>query len=286
MQRSSFVYGQLALVILCSTAVAELPLDAEVPPEQQLALAGRIAESEAQLVDYEADLGTCCGQTQSSTSCCCANTRCCSNDLWTHPCGGAFGDAELLLLQWTDTDGDDSQSTAQASERYTIGYMDCQGRSFRVRYFDFYAPDQDGVGDFVTSRLDVEYAGRFTLGHNWRGDLSLGARWASLRNPTPRRFTNTWGPVVGIDLHSDICNWLSIYGTACQSFQFGTEREEDHEHVFGISELGAGLELSRSFRTSELFFRSGVEVQHYSSVRDDEEDYGLVGLALRFGLRR
>jgi hypothetical protein len=164
--------------------------------------------------------------------------------------------------------------------------MDRLGRSFRARYFDISIPDQMGPGTLATSRLDLEYAGRFTLGHNWRGDLSLGARWASLENPNPRRFLNTWGPVVGLEIHSDICSWLSIYGTARQSFQFGSEREENHNHVFGITEIGAGLELSKSLRASELFFRTGVEVQHYSSVRDDEEDYGLVGLSLRCGFRR
>lgn len=36
----------------------------------------------------------------------------------------------------------------------------------------------------------------------------------------------------------------------------------------------------------ELFVRTGVEAQYYTSVRDDEEDYGLLGWTLRGGIRQ
>ena len=176
--------------------------------------------------------------------------------------------------------------TIRRADGTNVSILRPLGRSLRARYFEFAIDDQVGTGSFQTERLDLEYAGRFQLGHNWRGELSLGGRWATLENPTPRRFRDTWGPVVGADVRGDIWRWLSVYASARQSFQFGKELEEDHDHVFGIAELAAGIEASTHIHSSEVFFRAGVETQHYSSVRDDEEDYGLLGFAFRLGIQR
>ncbi|WP_197528850.1 hypothetical protein [Aeoliella mucimassa] len=37
---------------------------------------------------------------------------------------------------------------------------------------------------------------------------------------------------------------------------------------------------------SSLFFRLGFEAQQYTSVRDDEEDYSLIGWTTGIGIRR
>ena len=215
-----------------------------------------------------------CGQCNSDGSC------------WCSPCAGAFVDAELLLLAWHDTDGDDSQDTLYSGSRFTLGYMNHEGRAIRARYMEFESSDELGTGELGIEHFDLEYAGRFALGRNWLGELSLGGRWASLSNPTPRLWTDSYGPLVGLGMRSEIRDWLSVYGNARQSFQFGSEDYEDNENnLFGISELAIGIELSHAFRCHEIFFRSGVEAQYYSSVRDDEEDYGLIGCTFALGLR-
>ncbi len=206
-------------------------------------------------------------------------------DLWLRPNAGFYGDAEILLLKWYDTDGDDGSNTTSDASRYTLGFMNDHGRSIRVRYFEFSAFDDMGAGRLLIQHADLEYAGRFALNNNWLGEISLGGRWASLTNPTPRTFQDTLGPMVGINLRSELRDWLSIYGSARQSFQFGREEHEDDLKTFGITELGLGVELSHATCRREWYLRTGVESQYYTSVRDDEEDYGLVGWTFKLGTR-
>jgi hypothetical protein len=198
-----------------------------------------------------------------------------------------FGDAELLLLYWHDTDGDDGQNAAYTGSRYTLGYMNGCGRAFRVRWFEYASVDEVGGGDFTLEHLDLEYAGRFKLGCNWKGALSLGARWAQLRTPQVDIWQDTIGPLAGIEIRSEITRRLSLYGKARQSFQFGREVTGNQPHdTFAVSEMAIGAEISQDICTSSVFFRTGLESQYYQSIRDDEEDYGLIGLSLVAGLRR
>lgn len=212
-------------------------------------------------------------------------TVCCPSDIWLRPTPGFYGDAEILLLKWYDTDGDDGTNTTSDASRFTLGFMNDHGRSIRARYFEFGVADDIGPGQLLIQHADLEYAGRFALNNNWLGEISLGGRWASLTTPNPRIFKDTYGPVFGIDLRSELRDWLSIYGSARQSFQFGREEQEDDLKTFGITELGLGLELSHATCVREWYFRTGVESLYYTSVRDDEEDYGLVGLTFKLGTR-
>lgn len=210
---------------------------------------------------------------------------CSPSDRWLRPNPGFYGDAEILLLKWYDTGGDDGSNTTSDASRYTLGFMNDHGRSIRARYFEFGLGDDLGNGQFLVQHVDLEYAGRFALNDNWLGEISLGGRWASLSNPTPRRFQDTYGPVFGVELRSEIRDWLSLYGSARQSFQFGREEFDDDLKTFGITELGLGVELSHTTCRREWYFRSGVESLYYTSVRDDDEDYGLVGLTFKLGTR-
>ncbi|PQO46092.1 hypothetical protein [Blastopirellula marina] len=212
-------------------------------------------------------------------------TSCPAADRWMNPNGGAYGSVEILLLRWYDTDGDDGSNTTSDASRITLGYMTKRGRSLRFRYFEFAVGDDLGAGQSLFEQADLEYAGRFSLGQNWQGELSLGARWASHRNPTPRVYGDTYGPVMGVNLRSELRDWLSLYGTARQSFQFGREENEDDLKTFGITELGLGVEFSLETCRREWYARTGVESLYYTSVRDDEEDYGLVGWTFEIGTR-
>ena len=199
-------------------------------------LSEQVRELSARLSAYEAQLQAQEIQTVSHytdcTDCSCDTIGCRVKDCWTHPCPGWYGDAELLLLKWTDTDGDDNQNELNSGSRYTIGYESSKGRTLRVRYFEFAIPDNVGTGNLQTEHLDLEYAGRFSLGHNWCGELSLGGRWATLSNPTPRDYSDMLGPVVGLEVRSSLRRWLSLYGGARYSMLFGDELEEVHPSTF------------------------------------------------------
>ena len=272
--------------LLIGTAVhAEDSSEANSASTNARLLNERIDELESRLAQFEATEGSFAGRVQTYGCGTCGRNGS-DGSCWCSPCPGAFLDAELLLLAWHDTDGDDSQDTLYTGSRYTLGYMNSKGRAIRSRYFEFATVDELGTGDLRIEHFDLEYAGRFALGRNWLGEISLGGRWASLSNPTPRRWSDSYGPLLGIGLRSELRDWFSLYGNARQSFQFGVEGHENNENnMFGISEMSLGLEVSHSLRCHEFFFRTGVEAQYYSSVRDDEEDYGLVGCTFALGIR-
>lgn len=225
-------------------------------------------------------------QQKTSTSTCQKCDPCATSDpCWCKPCTpGMFAKIELLMLAWHDTDGDDDQSHVYSGSRYTMGYMTGCGRAFQVRYFEFNSHETPTSQLFI-EHLDFEYAGRFTLGCNWNGQITLGGRWASLGTPQ-RDWNGTLGPVIGVGLRSDIRTWLALYGNFRQSIQFGIEGVENNLKPFAISEIALGVELSKRMRNTTGFFRLGFEAQQYECVRDDEEDYGLYGYTLAVGVRR
>ena len=290
--RSSWrILGLFVSLVLYANVAAEENSAVRPPSDDQRPLSEQVQELQARLAAYEAQYEAQIEARQIQpvghfTDCKCEQPSCCAPSDWIHPCPGFYIDAELLLFHWTDTDGDDNQEVLQSGSRYTIGYENAAGRTFRARYFEFTSPDSTGPGSLQTEYLDLEYAARFALGRNWHGELSLGGRWATLQNPNPRNYADTLGPVVGLSVHSHLREWLSLYGEARYSMQFGDELTENHPSTFGITELALGAELSKKSGAVDWFLRSGVESQQYSSVRDDEEDYGLVGLTFRVGLRR
>lgn len=114
----------------------------------------------------------------------CVNV-CSPSDLWLRPNPGFYGDVEILLLKWYDTDGDDGSNTTSDASRYTLGFMNDHGRSIRARYFEFGLADDLGNGQLLVQHADLEYAGRFSLNDNWLGEISWVV--AGPLFPIPRR---------------------------------------------------------------------------------------------------
>lgn len=214
---------------------------------------------------------------QKGGDCCC--------DCWCNPCCGWIGSAEILFLRPHDNYADSTSSNRyETGSRYMIGHMDECGRSWRLRYFEFYHPDFDGSG-LQMETLDAEYAGRFTLGCNWRGELSAGLRWAEYRDDSSL-YSETIGPVIGAEVRN--CLWcdVDIFALARQSIQFG-EQDNDESGTFSITELQVGLEVTRCVAGTEIFARTMIEAQSWQGPEDAAgEDTGLIGYGFAVGLAR
>jgi hypothetical protein len=276
-------------------AVAQDLGDFSFSSSRKRQLSERIADLEARLATLETnDIpmsyggASCCDAAGCDGCCGQPNRQQWDNSWYCKPCPGLTADAELLLLYWHDTDNDDGQDAAYTGSRYSLGYMNDYGRSIRGRYFEYASlDDTPGNGELRIEQFDLEYAGRFTLGCNWRGEIIVGGRWMYLETPQIRRWDDTIGPVFGAGVWSGFCDWMSLYCRGRQSFQFGREVfERAVTDTFSVSELGLGMELSCDVRNAALFFRTGFEAQYLASVRDDEEDYGLVGYTFGLGMSR
>lgn len=303
MKITSSIYSLLGVLLIGTAAIGQdLSMDDLRSISQARYFENRISELEERLEQYEQLTSTAAPSVATDGEepnvppisysdvlqplpCHDCQPVCTPADRWMQPNSGAYGSAEILLLRWYDTDGDDGSNTTSDASRFTLGYMNGRGRSVRVRYFEFAVGDDLGAGQSLFEQVDLEYAGRFALGKNWLGEISLGGRWASHSNPTPRVYSDTYGPVMGVNLRSEVRDWLSLYGSARQSFQFGREEIDDDLKTFGITELGMGVEVSLETCRREWYARTGVESLYYTSVRDDEEDYGLVGWTFEIGTR-
>jgi hypothetical protein len=200
---------------------------------------------------------------------------------------GFYGDVEVLALRWSDTDGDDFNSDFNTASRVTLGYAFDGGRSIRLRHFDFSAQDQNGgsASIFDVQHTDLEYAGTFSLGQNWDGELSLGLRVSSIETPQVNDWPELYGPVLGVRLTSRLSESFSLYAGGRHAILFGEEINSGNDHHISMSELSAGVEWTKGFRVGTLAVHAGLEAQNYASIRDDEEDYGLVGWTLGASFR-
>jgi len=203
---------------------------------------------------------------------------------WVSTCSGFSLDSEVLMLRWSDTDGDDSNDNLTAGYRFTAGYAFEGGRILRLRYFGFQSPDEVGPGELDLKMADVEYAARFNLATHLDGEVSVGARWASMANPTPRDWDSLYGPILGARFRSELVSDLAIYAGARAGYLWGHENVEDHTHPVSMAEVSAGLEWSKRTEMGAVSLHGGVEVQHYNSVRDDEEDISLIGFSVGGGV--
>ena len=194
--------------------------------------------------------------------------------------GDFYGGVEVLNFQWSDTDGDDSQEAFSKGFRATVGYNFSQTSGVRLRAFQFSAVDDDNVLDtldIVTK--DLEFVSQFAIGETIDAEFSAGIRHLEMDAPTGR-WEGSVGPVVAAKLTSALGSGFGIYGGVRSSIVFGDDAIEDHPQQIAITELGTGVSWEKDLSVGTLGLNLGVESHQYQSVRDDEEDYGLLGLAL------
>ena len=111
------------------------------------------------------------GQCDSCDDGCCASCDAGRCRTWV-------GGSELVFLRPHASEPYDSSSgELQAGSRWTLGRMNNSGQTWRVRYFEFQYDDFDS-GSLQQEPIDAEYAGRFELGCNWRGEIAAGLRHA------------------------------------------------------------------------------------------------------------
>ena len=213
----------------------------------------------------------------------------CAVSCCVNPCGRIIGQADVIWLRPHDSFPDTSTSTsAEAAQRYMVGYMNSEGRSLRVRFFELDHSDFDEVRLDVET-LDLEYAGQFRLGCNWEGEISGGLRWASYLD-NDLDYSDTIGPAIGIELRSDFFKKVDLFTVARHSIQFGSGDSGGDSALgtFNITEIQLGVEGQRQLKNGSTgFLRFIFEAQTWSGVEDGEsEDLGLVGIGFAAGIRR
>ncbi|MEE2705464.1 MAG: hypothetical protein VX988_00325 [Planctomycetota bacterium] len=251
----------------------------------QLAAHTSIASLSKQIADMEARLASF--ETGGGDDCCSQNW-----DSWTKPDCGITAMAEVVWLRLQDTEENGvSDNYFQHGSRFTFGKVDNCGREWRLRLFELgLSEDQGTQDDFVNHfTFDLEYAGRFELGNNWAGEISLGARYADYHQSGDNHYEDTIGPVIGLHLKSDVlpCNNTNLFANLRYSHQFGSETDDNSLGSFSITELQAGFEWARDCRPGTLFARAFVEAQKWEGVEEgDTEDEGLIGYGLAIGVNR
>lgn len=229
-----------------------------------------------------------CGAPYGNPGCC--DFGGCQGDRWTRVNPGLIGSAEIIFFRAYDSEPDSSQSSKhETAGRFELGHMNETGRSWKVRYFRFDDPNFDGNNSLDLQYLDLIYAGRFTLGCNWRGELEGGVRWARVDDQFDNRYNRAFGPVIGGQLRAPCClgTDLDWYGIARQSFQYGTEQNSGFYGTFAISEVQLGAEFQRCTCGGTGFARAFIEGQSWQGMEDeDSEDVGLFGFGFAIGLTR
>jgi len=210
---------------------------------------------------------------------------CC--DAWLNPCTGITAMGEVVWLRYQDSEPDSNTNDFQTGSRFTLGYMGQGGRELRVRYFE--AEIVGGTDPFWSFQtFDIEYARRFRLGDSWRGDLALGVRDAGFHEGGGNEYDDTFGPLIGMHLETDVLNgFLTLYGNARYSHQFGHDEDNDELGSFSITELQIGVQADRRTQFGTAFVRTFLEAQQWAGVDDnDSEDGGLIGGGIALGLTR
>ena len=243
---------------------------------------------------YDGDEGdvaydsACCGDGCECGSSCSGCGDCC-NDCWCHTCSGFTANAELLFLRLHDSEADDPGDDYDTASRTTIGYMDNCGREWRVRYFE-YATEIDNDDYQQMEYIDAEYAGRFTLGCNWRGELSGGLRWAQFDESDELQYSDTIGPVLGAMFYGPCIYGLDTFAGIRQSWQFGTPFENDNVQDFGtfsVTEVQLGTQYNTCVCGNNAYVRGLFEVQKWEGAsNDDTQDVGLMGFGFAAGMTR
>lgn len=204
---------------------------------------------------------------------------------WCSPDSGLNFMTEVVWLRAGDSDADSPDIGYQSGSRYQLGYMTNRGREFRMRYFEYRNLDVTGNGIFDMHTWDFEYAGRFNLGCNWRGELAGGVRLASLSEQFGLTFDDAWGPVVSAKVLSKPWRNLSPYGQLRESYVVG--KDVLQYGGFGVTELQVGVEWNRSARFGDMFARGMIEGQHIDApFEGGNESVTLVGFGFALGFTR
>jgi hypothetical protein len=284
---------------LYQTLIEDVPRqsDVEMVSHQQfVSMEQRLAAMEARLasvetVNYAFDEGVAAAPAGNGT---CGGTCCGTcNDCWCSVCPGCTFNVEYLLFRGYNSEVNADNNSYEDGSRYEIGYMNACGASWRARYFEHENPDFNTDDDYLQLEyIDVEYAGRFTLGCNWRGELSAGVRWAEVDTDNDNSYSDSLGPVLGLHLRGPCWCGLSTYGNLRQSYQFGQENGRDTPSFdfghFAVSEVQLGLEYQTCACGGVAFARSFVEAQSWRGIddQDDFADVGLMGFGFALGLTR
>lgn len=196
-------------------------------------------------------------------------------------------------------DTDDVDFRYQAAPRMTLGYRFDSGIGFRTRYFHYDADAPARFFDTVdasmnvrTFTIDMELFDTIRLGSRWAIELSGGIRYNEFEEtmenylpvaPIRENIFRGFGGVAGAEVHRAIGYYGSLYLRGRGSISAGDKKVnngidgEPNEAViltnsiFGITELGAGVQYMRSVFGDRaiISFRSGYEWQmwhNYSSA--------------------
>jgi hypothetical protein len=228
--------------------------------------------------------GSCgCGSSCGCDSGCSSCGGC--NDCWCNPsCGWTFT-SELLFLRAHDSEANDSGHVFDTASRNTIGCVNSCGHEWRARYFEYSTDLRDS--DYVELEyIDVEWASRFTLGCNWRGEFGLGVRWAQYDEEGDLQYSDTLGPEIGALLIGPCCRGWDPYFSIRNSWQFGSPFDEDRG-TFSVTEVQLGLQYTTCVCGGTGFLRTMIEADKWEGVfEDDSQDLGLIGYGVAIGVMR
>ena len=214
----------------------------------------------------------------------CGEADCCRIN-WCDTCPGMFMTAELLYLRAHDSEASSNNTAYETGSRYTLGYQTDTGRALQLRYFEYYNEDFDDDDVLNLETLDAEYAGRFTMGCNWRGQLTAGLRYAKFVESDDFNYEDTIGPVLGAQIRGLQFGNLDTFAGLRQSFQFGSV--DNGFGNFNITEAQLGVEYRRDTNFGSAFVQNYLETQYWSGpVDNDSEDLGLIGFGFMIGLSR
>jgi hypothetical protein len=218
---------------------------------------------------------------------------------WLTPCGGWNFEAQSLWLRAQQSEGRIVGAGYDTGTRFTFGHTDSSGRSWRVRYFNYFA---DGISRSLTpltqkynlEYFDFEHARRFSWSGGLYGELSAGLRWAQFVNESENFvtgdvrpaefFSDTIGPVVGGELRGLSLYGWDAYALGRYSVQFGKILEENEFGTFSVTEVQLGLVRNVNLLGHATFVKGFFEAQKWASADTDSEDLGLVGLGFALGM--
>ena len=227
---------------------------------------------------------------------------------WLTPCGGWNFEAQSLWLRAQESEGRIVGAGYDNGTRFTFGHTDSSGRSWRVRYFNYFA---DGVVRSQTQQgpilltqkynleyFDFEHARRFSWSGGLYGELSAGLRWAQFVNSQESSsstggtgvmqknqfYSDTIGPVVGGELRGLSLYGWDAYALGRYSVQFGKILDENEFGTFSVTEVQLGLVRNVNLLGHATFVKGFFEAQKWASADSDSEDLGLVGLGFALGM--
>lgn len=208
-------------------------------------------------------------------------------DQWTRPCPGITGMAEGVLLRAHATSpATNLGDQYHEGSRYTLGYVNARGQEVRARFFEYDTEDPT-IDDIDIWSIDGEYVGRFSLGCNWDGEISLGGRYAKFTDEGANEFVKSIGPMIGLHLRSDAIIWnTSLFGNVRYAHQFG-QVPNGNVGTFSVTELQTGVECYLQGQFGRIVSRAFVEAQNWAGDFDgSNEDLGLFGYGVAIGLTR